>query len=167
MTATHGRSAAGEASVLIVVALLTACGPTREGTHLSKSDPIAFSALRDAIANDARRESRLFRRAAACAATKDQPTRFAECRANLESTTLGWIGETSLVVGLVDPSEATAPCRAAIMRLRAEEDRFTDVPTIHLVEALYEPSVKLALERVRGRWFSVRAARKSAVYQCR
>jgi len=169
MSPMHWGFAVRGTSVLMAMAVVvTACGSRQEGEPLSKSDPTAYPALREAVSKDATQESRLFKTASLCAALQQrQPARFSECRDGLGRSTLGWIGETSLVVGLLDESEATPECRTAIERLRTEEDDFTTVPTLGLEEALYELLAKVALERMRGMWFSVKAARRNALYQCR
>jgi hypothetical protein len=168
MRPTHRRTAVGGTSLLLAVAVLvTACGSRREGAALSKSDPTAYPALLEAISKDAEQESRLFTKASRCAALQGRSVPFSECRYDIEQSTSGWIGETSLVVGLIDESEATPECRMAIERLRTEEDDFTHVPTLGLEEALYELSAKAALERMRRMWFSVKAARRNALYECR
>jgi hypothetical protein len=163
----RGSEVRGTSLLLAVAVLVTACGSRRDGAALSKSDPTAYSALREAISNDASHESRLFTKASRCAALQGQSVRFSNCQYDIEQTTSGWIGETSLVVGLIDESEATPECRAAIKRLRTEEDNFTPVPTLGLEEALFELPAKAALERMRGMWLSVKAARRNALYQCR
>jgi hypothetical protein len=167
MRSTHRPVVRGTSLLLAVAVLVTACGSRQEGAALSKSDPTAYPALLEAISKDAGQESRLFTKASRCAALQGRSVPFSECKYDIEQSTFGWVGETSLVVGLLDESQATPECRVAIERLRTEEDDFTTVPTLGLEEALYELPAKAALERMRGIWLSVKAARRTALYQCR
>jgi hypothetical protein len=110
----------------------------------------------------------MFRAATTCAAVADQEGLTpGDCLAEFaQSTYPGSLDKTSLVVGFLDTSGATPECRAAIRRLWAQQENFSDITT-RLEVALSDASPRRGLERARNLWFLVKGARTNALVQCR
>jgi len=161
-----GKRVAASCCVLAVAGQLAACGSSREGSHLSRSDPTAYPALEEAVRRDARQEAALFRLATRCATIKDSEARANGCATELSNLDTGVFGETATIADLVDESEATPECRGAILRLRRAEEDFSSIG-LQLEVALSNPSPSAGLETARSLWSSVKAARHSALFQCR